>query len=517
VLSPPVSTVWKRGTLMELLEMKKICKSFSGIQVLFDVDFVLKAGEIHCLAGENGAGKSTIVKILTGVYDDYSGEIFVEGNPVRINTPLQSRACGIYAVQQHRDLVPTLSGAENIFIGNYILKSNNRAIDYKAMYSKAYDYLKKFQVDIDLSVPVRELKVGEQGIIAICKAISSEGKILIMDEASAPLDNFERQVLFQLLRTLRDEGKGIIYITHHIEEMFEIGDSVDILRNGVNVCSISTSEINKEELINTMTGNKELYKRKMEKHSIVKERDETPIFEYQNVSNNMLTDVSFSIYKGEIIGFAGVEGSGKEIIADMAFGMAKPISGEIKFKNQTYDVNTPTDAIKKGIGLVPTDRNVQGLVRCRPLAENLIIIHINKSKKNFVNRRWMLSKAEESIKLLGIVASSPVQLVEYLSGGNQQKTLIGKWIHAESEVLFLIEPTEGIDVGARADIYKLLKKLSDSGKTLIIFSSDLDELMALCNRVFTMADGKIISEYDANNADKRDILSDILMRQESEV
>jgi ribose transport system ATP-binding protein len=501
---------------MELLECRNISKSFFGIQVLFNVNMQLRAGEIHCLVGENGAGKSTLIKILTGVYTDYTGEIFVDGVPCVMHSPLQSRMNSIFSVQQHRDLVPTMNAVENIFLGNYILQEKGfHSIDDKAEKQKAVEYLNAFRVHFDMDVMVSELKVGEQGIVAICKAMASNGKILLIDEASAPLDSFERKVLYNLLKDLRDDGKGIIYISHHLEEIFEIGDRVSVLRNGANVWTKNTSDTDRNDLIAAMTGNKKLYKKDTYSSSSVQGRpEETPIIEYKNVRNKEINDVSLKIYKGETIGFAGLEGSGKQVLAEMLFGLKNPESGTLIYKEKEVNFTHPIYAIKNDIGLIPTDRKQQGLVLCRSLAENISLPMLNKTGKVFVSRNWMTNKARESVEALRIVSSSTNQLVEYLSGGNQQKVLIAKWIQAESEVMCLIEPTEGIDVGARGDIYALLKQMANNGKTLLIFSSDIDELITLCDRIFTMSQGTIKAEYDDTTMNKVQILSDILAKHE---
>ena len=332
-----------------------------------------------------------------------------------------------------------------------------------------------------------------------------------MDEASAPLDSFEREVLYSILRKLRDEGKGIIYITHHLEEMFQIGDKITVLRNGVKVATVNASEIKKSKLIDLMTGNKKLYVRENASIKLNSKRNsQVPVIEYSEVSNRLISCISFKAYKGETIGFAGIDGSMKEVIAETAYGLKRYQNGKILYKGKSLKVRHPVDAIRQGIGLVPTDRMRLGLIANRSIMENVSLPLINKIKKKVISTKWMSSLAKESIAKLDIKALSPSQLVEYLSGGNQQKVLVGKWLHAQSELLFLIEPTEGIDIGARADLYRLLKELSKEAKTIIIFSSDLDELLTLCDRIFTMVQGSISNEYDANDVAKKQLLSDIL-------
>ena len=498
-----------------LLDCRNICKSFFGIQILWDVNMQVLEGEIHCLVGENGAGKSTLVKAICGLYKDYTGEIEVDGKVIEMTEAQRSREAGIFSVQQHRDLIPTMNAVENIFLGNFITKKNG-TIDYKQMRAKAQEYLKQFEIDINLDVPVSQLKVSEQEIIAICKATASDGKLFLIDEASAPLDNFERTILYNLLRKLRNEGKGIIYISHHLEEIFEIGDRVTVLRNGRNVWTKYTKDTNRDDLISAMTGDKKLYNRDYE--DVASERaGETPLFSFDHVNGNSLRDVSFNIYKGEVIGFAGLEGSGKSQVAELMFGLARPDTGEIRYRGEVADFSHPIDAIRNDIACVPTERKIQGLVCCRNVAENMMLAAINKKKSPFISRGWMNKNTQEKINSLSIKTSGINQVVEYLSGGNQQKVLVAKWMQTDFDILLCVEPTEGVDVGARADIYELLRQMAEQGKTIVVFSSDIDELLTLCDRIYTMTQGTIYQEYDAGKVEKTQILSDILTKQEEEV
>ena len=502
---------------MDLLELKGIDISFSGIQILFNVDFHLQSTEIHCICGENGAGKSTLVKILTGIYSHYTGEIKVCSKPVVIQNPRIARQLGIYAVQQHRDLVPTLNAVENIFMGNEIFKKGRgkQLLDFAKMRERSEQLVSKFGISIDLDVAVGSLKVSEQCIIAICKALAAESRILIIDEASAPLDNAERQILYTTLRMLRDEGKGIIYITHHLEEVFNIGDRITVLRNGENVITARTSELNKESLIHAMTGDAKIYDRRFT--SMSNKNSETPVITFDSVSSKFLKEINFRVFKGEIVGFAGLEGSHKHEIARTALGLEKYSKGSIVYNGKAINIRHPIDAIRAGIGLVPTDRKNAGLITCRSVAENIILSSMNRFKMNILNSKWIREAVTKNIRSLGIKTSGMGQLVEYLSGGNQQKVLISKWLEAKVDLLFLIEPTEGIDVGARSDLYKIFRELSSRGKTLIIFTSDIDELMVLSDRIYAMVNGRIIREFDdVNKADKQTILTAILTKYKSE-
>ena len=499
---------------MSLVEANKINISFSGIQILFDVEFELKAGEIHCLCGENGAGKSTLVKILTGIYDNYTGNISLDGKPVVMDSPITARKLGVYAVQQHRDLVPSLNAVENIFMGNEIYKTSKgkQRFDFAAMKKMSLELIDKFEITIDVDVPVGELKVSEQGVIAICKALAAESKILLIDEASAPLDNSERQVLFTTLRKLRDEGKGIVYITHHLDEVFNIGDRITVLRNGENVATVNIDEYDRDKLIASMTGDAKMYDRDyLDRPADMGE----PVMEFRNVCSDNLLNISFKMYKGEVVGFAGLEGSFKDEIAAVAFGLKKYHQGVVLHQGKPVKFRYPIQAIRKGVGLVPTDRKNAGLVTCRSVLENMIMASINKYNTSVISSRWARKLVNESIQNISLKTSGPNQLVEYLSGGNQQKVLLAKWLEAKSDILYLIEPTEGIDVGARADLYRIFKELVKQGKTLVIFTSDIDELMVLSDRIFTIVEGAMVNEYSIGKANKIQILSDILSKHKA--
>jgi ribose transport system ATP-binding protein len=345
IAQPTDASNKNQKTTAPLLKMSNINISFSGTQVLFDASFELKAGEINCLLGENGAGKSTLVKILSGVNTQYTGNIEIEGREVKITSPIVSKQLGIHSIQQHRDLVPTLNAVENIFLGEMYVKG--AFLDKEKMRSKARDLLSQFGTNIDLDVPVRDLKVSEQGIIAICKAISSECKILLVDEASAPLDNSERAILYNILRKLKEQGKGIVYITHHLEEVHVIGDAVTVLRGGRTVAVMESNKTDIPMLVSAMTGQKKLYNR----DNVIERNidpDETPVLEVNGLTNKYLNNVSFKAYKGEIIGFAGLEGCGKQLIAETIYGLVPYSKGEIKIWGEVKHFNLHSAAVAGG-------------------------------------------------------------------------------------------------------------------------------------------------------------------------
>ena len=498
--------------LLELLETKNINISFSGIQILNNVNFTLKEKEILCLCGENGAGKSTFIKILTGIYPFYTGNITLQGHHVDIGNPRTARELGIFAVHQHRDLVPTMNTYENIFLANarYLTKNRKQRLDFKVMRQESLDLISKFGISLDIEKPVSQLKVSEQGIVAICKALAAQGRILLIDEASAPLDSAERQVLYETLFKLRNDGKGIVYITHHLDEVFHIGDRITVFRNGEHITTAPVKNFDKELLIQTMIGNVKVYD-KRDYVKIVRSK-EVPVVEFEKVSTDNLKDISFQAYKGEIVGFAGLEGSFKTDIANVCFGLEKSRKGSIRFKGREIISKHPIHSIKKGIGLVPADRKNAGLINCRSVSENIILTKINKNPMIMLNPKWIRNTAINNIKKFGIKTSGQHQLVDYLSGGNQQKVLISKWLEADQDVLFMVEPTEGIDVGTRAELYDIFKNIVFEGKTILLFTSDIDELMTLCDRVYTMVKGKIINEFKIAQTDKNEILTTILSR-----
>lgn len=494
---------------MPLLEAKNINISFSGIQILYDVDFELEAGEINCLCGGNGAGKSTLVKILSGINSNYTGDIVIDGKSVRISSPQEAIGYGIYAVQQHRDLAPTLNAVENMFMGNELYKGRSRQVyDFAKMKEVARKYVDKFGVDINLDVPVSRLKVSEQGIIAICKALVRNSKILLIDEASAPLDDSERVALYTSLQNLAKEGKGIVYITHHLDEVFRIGTSVTVMRDGRKIAKLPIGELTKKSLIAMMTGNAKLYSRA---ESDAEHPLGDKILEIRNLNAANLKNINLDVAAGEIVGIAGLEGSGAKDIAEICFGAEKADSGTIRVKGREIHPHHPLEAIRSGIGLVPDDRKEAGLVLCRDISDNISISYLNKMKKSVASPASLRKTADKFIEDMKIRCFNATQHVQFLSGGNQQKVLVAKWIKAGVDILILIEPTEGIDVGARADLYEIFRNLAkEQNKAIIIASSDIDELIELSDRILTMAEGQIVHSYAIENADKRTILADIL-------
>jgi ribose transport system ATP-binding protein len=481
-----------------LLHAKSITKEFPGVKALDNVDFELRRGELHCLVGENGAGKTTLVKVLYGAYPDYQGEIFLSGRKIRVTHPLQAQELGIAAIQQHRDLVPTLTGAENIFLG--MEKTRGIFIDERGQYERARKVVDRFDETMNLGIPVQYLTVAEQEIIAIAKALVREHQVLILDEATAPLDRNERQILFDVLKEMRGEGEiGIIFISHHIEELFEIGDRVTVFKDGKLVATKDITAVDYNAVVKLMIGEEE--RKRYAKKKV--ERGEE-LLNMQNVHvPGLLDKVSLNVRRGEIVGVAGRLGSNKHVIAEVIFGLQEQAEGEVTFKGEVLHPDRPEGAIRKGIGLLPIDRREEGLILCRGVSENVILTWLNKIRKSFLSIRSLNDRTKNYIDKLGIKTTSISQRVEYLSGGNQQKVVMSKWLNANSDLLILLEPTEGIDVQTRWDIYSILEELARTGKGILLISSDLDEVVAVADRVYVMRGGEIVEEVTGKKIEYR--------------
>lgn len=490
-----------------LLKANEISKNFPGVRALDRVNFELKGGELHCLVGENGAGKTTFVKALSGAYPDYEGEFYVQGQRVQISSPLEAVRLGVAAVQQHRDLVPTMSGVENIFLG--LERKRGLFIDLEEQHRLAKAITDRFDKGIDLRSPVRDLTVAEQEIVAIAKALLREPKILILDEATAPLDRNERKVLFEVLKEIKNEGRiGIIFISHNLEELFEIGDTVTVFKDGKLVDTRAVSDVNINEVIRMMIGQarRERYaKKKLTRGQEILRLTELSVPKY-------LDKVSLSVHAGEIVGVAGRLGSNKEKIAEVIFGLQPVSSGTLSFKGRLIQAETPAKAIRLGIGLLPIDRREEGLVLSRAVSENVILTWINKLRRSFTSTGAMRGLAGEYVKKLSIKTTGLSQRVEYLSGGNQQKVVMAKWLAADSDLFVLLEPTEGIDVGTRWEIYQILESLAEAGKAILVISSDLEELLAISDRIVIMGWGRVVEEVGQERMNKEYIFEKTIAR-----
>lgn len=486
----------------QILILENISKSFPGVKALDDINMSVRRGSIHALVGENGAGKSTLIKILAGIYREDTGTVLLNGSPVHFKTPSESQNSGISVVHQELKLSETLTVAENIFLGNLIYK--NHLVDWKATRSKAKEMLNTLEIDLDIDEIVENISVAKKQMVEICKAINHNCMILIMDEPSATLTEKEQQVMFKTIRKLNAEGMTIIYISHRLEEIFDLADTVTVLCDGKIAKTLPVKDINRKQLIALMVG-RELV------NEYPKERFEPgeTVLEVKNLNRKgVLKDISFHARRGEVLGFAGLVGSGRTEVARAVLGIDKIDSGEVVYKGKSIVNRSFQMAVANSFGLVPEDRKKQGLVQIATVAENICMVNMSAILKNGVVQAGLEEQyGKEYVDKLNISTPSLDTEVQYLSGGNQQKVVISKWLFQQSDVIFLDEPTRGIDVGAKAEIYLLINDLVRAGKTVIMISSELPEILGMSDRIVVMHEGKIAGELIASEATQEAVMS----------
>jgi ribose transport system ATP-binding protein len=471
-----------------VLSLKNITKKYPGVLALNRVSLDFLEGEVHALLGENGAGKSTLIKAIAGAIDWDGGVININGQDYSKITPYLSRKLGIEVIYQEFNLVPTMSVAENVFLGERI--GNSSLVDFKTMKSKARELFKLFNVNIDPDVFVQDLSPAEQQIVEIAKAVSKNVKILIMDEPSAPLSVSEVECMFEIIRQLKQKGVTVIYISHRLEEVFRISDRVTVLRDGSYVATRLTKDTSRKELINLMVGRelKEVYPSR----TIVP--TETTL-EIKNLSGNGDKDISFSVRKGEILGISGLVGAGRTELAMLLFGAVPSESGEIWVDGKPIHLRSPFDAIQHGIGLLTEDRKGKGLFLDMAVRWNISFPIIRKlSKHGIVDTRTENELAEKYKQRINIKTPSLEQRVINLSGGNQQKVVLAKSLAAESDILIFDEPTRGIDVGTKQEIYHLMCELANNGIAILMISSEMEELLGMSDRIIVLCEGKLAGE-----------------------
>ena len=475
-----------------VLKMTEISKSFNGITVLKDVDFELKKGEVHALMGGNGAGKSTLMKILTGVYQLDKGKIEIEDQEVVIEKPQDAQANGVAMIFQEFSVIPSLTVSQNIFL-NREIKKNNKLLDDKAMYVKTEELLKQLNVDINPNSIIENLSVGYWQMTEIAKALAQNAKILIMDEPTTTLSKNETETLFHLIEKLKQEGMSIIYISHRMDEIFRVSDTITVLRDGGNIITCPTSDLSMDMLVQHIVG-KNMKNSFQWKHRTLQE-DKT-VLEVKNLnSGTRVNGVNFSLKKGEILGIAGLMGSGRTELSRALFGIDPTKKGEILVNGQSVKIKSPQDAISAGIALVPEDRRVQGLVLSHEVKENMILPVLKRvSKCGFINKSKVTNLSEKFVDKLNIKTDSIYKATNLLSGGNQQKIVLAKWLANEPNILILDEPTNGVDIGSKSEIIEIIRELADQGKSIIVISSELAELLAISDRIITMKNGKVTGE-----------------------
>ena len=486
-----------------ILELKGIRKSFSGVEVLHNVSFALRPGEVHALLGENGAGKSTLVKIITGVHQPDAGEILLNGEPVHFHDARESRQAGIAAIYQELSLFPDLDVAENIFVGRQPLTTGRR-VDWRKLYAEAGKLLESLGVKLDLKQKARTLSIAQQQMVEIARAFSINARILIMDEPTSSLTLHEVDDLFRLVRRLRAEGTGIIFISHRLEELYSLADRVTILRDGSYVGTRSMQEVTRDELIRMMVG-----------------RTITNLFPKQDVQAGEVVlkvehlsragsfyDVSFELRRGEILGMAGLVGAGRTNVARALFGVEPATRGRIQVNGREVAITSPLQAIRLGLAYVPEDRQLHGLIPAMPLTPNISLAMLpSYAQMGWLRDRLERKSAFDAALQMEVRANNIWQLARELSGGNQQKVVLAKWLSTNPRILILDEPTRGIDVGTKAAVHGLMSKLAGEGLSILMISSELPEILGMSDRVIVMREGYMTGEFSRAEATQENIIS----------
>ena len=486
-----------------LLQMTGIHKSFSGVHALDDVNFQVRPGKVMCLAGENGCGKSTLVKIISGVYTKDAGTVVFEGKTINKITPAEATRLGIQVIYQDLSIFPNLTVRENLAINSEIT-AGAKLVNRKRWDATAKEALSKIGCEIDLDAKMGELSIADKQLVAICRALLFNAKLIIMDEPTTALTKKEVDALFTTVRQLRDSGIAIMFISHKTEEIFEISDDVCIMRNGKNVYSGKTADLTKKDFIYYLTG------RELEDdHFVPTNISDTPVLEVKNMNmTGKLHDVSFDLRKGEILGVTGLLGSGRTELALALFGLAKPSSGEIILNGKSVKIPSPIAAQKLRIGYVPEDRLTEGLCLQQPIADNIALASLKRlsSGLGLLKKSSIAKEAAIWVDKFSIATDDPRKFASTLSGGNQQKIVLSKWLSNDLDVLILNGPTVGVDVGAKQDIHALVHDLANEGLAVIIISDDLAEVVVNCSRVIVMKEGAIVGEMTGDAITEDNIL-----------
>ncbi|MCI8846357.1 MAG: sugar ABC transporter ATP-binding protein [Kineothrix sp.] len=487
-----------------ILTMKDIDKSFPGVHALDHVNFEVRKGEVHALMGENGAGKSTLMKVLTGIYTKDSGSIVYEGKEVEFHNTRDAQDQGIVIVHQELNMLGHLTVAQNIFIGREFKKGIR--IDDKKMNEEAEKLFKRLNIDIDPTEMMGNLTVGKQQMCEIAKAISHEAKVIIFDEPSAALTEAEIEELFKIIRDLRKQQLGIVYISHRMDEIKVITDRVTVMRDGTYVGTLITNDCTKDDIINMMVG-RVIYEDPKTESSVAK--DAPIVLKVENLNaGRMVQDVSFELRKGEILGFSGLMGAGRTETARAIFGADPKTSGTITINGKKVEINSPEDAVKCGIGYLSEDRKRYGIVVQKSVAENSTMATMENFVKGlFINKKAENKAAQDYVDSLATKTPGVDQLVVNLSGGNQQKVVIAKWLIRNCDILIFDEPTRGIDVGAKNEIYKLMNRLAEEGKSIIMISSEMTEILRMSDRIVVMCEGRKTGEIDISEASQEIIMN----------
>ncbi len=491
------------------LEMKDISIEFPGVKALDGVDFGLKSGTIHALVGANGAGKSTLMKVLAGVNTHYTGQIYVGGEPVEIRCPKDAKNLGIEIVFQEVDtaLIPYLSVAENVMFNTLVNKMGRKQIvHWKEIRQAAETVLKKLNVDVDINKQVSSLTLAQKQMILIARCVAEKCRFLILDEPTAPLSNSETLELFRVVRELAKENVGVVFISHRLSELYEICETITIMRDGKLVTELPLSkELEVNTLVEYMLG-------RSYEDNYIKKKCEIggPLLEIENLSEKegKVKDINMTVCKGEIIGVAGLVGAGKTELCKTLFSAYQQSGGTMKLNGKVIKAKGPTQAVKHGLALVPEERRREGVLITDPVVSNISVAAMEKytNRLSVVNKKREKEDARSMIRGLGIKTPSENQIVALLSGGNQQKVVVGKWLNKDSEVYIFDEPTKGIDVGAKQDMYELIEGLAAKGKGVIYATCEFQEILSICDRIYVMYDGEIIKELNAADTNEKELL-----------
>lgn len=487
-----------------ILEMQGITKTFPGVTALDDVSFEARRGEVHALVGENGAGKSTLMKILSGAYRPDKGHMLLRGKPVAFQHPIESQRAGVAIIYQELNLLPERTIAQNIFLGRELLRFGT--IDHKRMVQEAGEHLRSLGVDFDPRTLVKELNVARQQQVEIAKALSQNTDILVMDEPTAALSPTEVDHMLALVRRLQERGVTIVYISHRLEEVFQVADRVTVLKDGKVVTTCDVKDITKNDLVHWMVGRElEVYYPPLAEP----EKFGPVLVDVQNLSVvGVLHDINFQIRQGEIVGVAGLEGSGRTDMARALFGVRRMDSGSVRLRGKDLRIRSPQDAIEEGIGFLTEDRKAEGLNIIDSITRNIALPSLKKRQSGgFIRMGAERATVEQVTEAVELVAASNQMEAQFLSGGNQQKVVLAKWLATEAKFLIFDEPTRGIDVGAKAGIYHLMRSLADSGVAILMISSELPEVLGMSDRVLVMSDGTLVAEFT-----NRDLTEAMIMK-----
>ena len=485
-----------------IVSMKQIQKRFPGVHALDDAQITLHKGEVHGLVGENGAGKSTLMKILTGIYGKDSGSIVVKGREVNYLLPSDAISDGISMIHQELNLMPHMSVSDNIYIGREPMRG--LTVDEDAKYENARKILDSLHLDIDPDTKVNRLSVAKQQMVEIAKALSLQAEVMIMDEPTAALTNSEIDELFGIIRSMRSQGVSIVYISHRMDELKRITDEITVMRDGQYVGTVKTAETDIDTVISMMVG-RVIYETPKTKNQVP--QGAPVVLRAEHLSSAVVKNVSFELKKGEILGFAGLMGAGRTETARLVFGADPRLGGKIYVHEKEVDIHSPEDAVRSGIGYLSEDRKAFGLAVGLSVADNVILSTMDAvTRFGIVLKQKVDEMAQRYVDKINIKTPSLVQIVRNLSGGNQQKVVIAKWLAKNSEILIFDEPTRGIDVGAKSEIYKLMNQLASEGKSIIMISSELPELLRMSDRIMVMCEGRMTGEPDISEASQESIM-----------